>query len=302
MRRAFLALVGAAIAVALAYLIFGGRGADTLVVGGKKFTEGYLLGEMTAAVLRDAGFRVTERFDMGSAPVRSALEHGQVDVYWEYTGTAYVMHHKKDDAAVMRDRERLYDTVKRLDAGRGLVWLETADFNNTYTLMMTGARADKLGIRTIGDLAAHVREHPDSVTLASNAEWFARPDGFQGLAEHYGFRFPPDRVKKMDAGLIYRALRDGAVDVGMGYSTDARIVALDLVTLADDRNFFPVYNPAPVVRAGVLERHPELRGLLNGIAERLDGETITRLNYRVDIEKESPAAVAADWLKRQGLL
>ena len=98
------------------------------------------------------------------------------------------------------------------------------------------------------------------------------------------------------------AARDGQVDVGMGFSTDARIAALDLVILEDDRGFFPVYNPAPVLRRKLREDHPDLEAALNAVSRRLDPDSITRLNYRVDIDKEDPQSVARAWLREQGLL
>ena len=302
MKRTFYLLVGAALVVVVGYLALTGKRSDTVRIGGKKFTEGYVMAEMISAVLEAQGLAVEEKFDMGSGIVRDALEHGQVDLYWEYTGTAYVMHHQLDDPAVMRDPRRVYDAVKRLDAEQGLVWLDPAAFNNTYTLIMTQEQAGRLNVRTVSDLAAYVTAHPEAVTLASNAEWLARPDGFKGLGAHYDFEFPPGQVVKMEAGLIYFALRDGEVDVGMGYSTDARILALNLVNLEDDRSFFPIYNPAPVVRAELLEQHPGLGDKLNRISRLLTDESITRLNYLVDIEQQTPQQAARDWLREQGLL
>jgi osmoprotectant transport system substrate-binding protein len=302
MKRALI-LVVVLLAVVLAGIWFlAGRGGDRIVVGGKKFTEGYVMSAMVTAVLRDHGYTVEERIDMGSGVVREAQVNGQVDLYWEYTGTAYVMHHDKSDPAVISNPQRVYDAVRRMDGPLGLVWLDPAPFNNTYTLLMTREKAEAWGIRSVSDLAAYVTANPAGVTLASNAEWFARPDGFQGLGAAYGFQFPLEQVVKMDAGLIYRALRAGEVDVGMGYSTDARIVALDLLSLRDNKGFFPIYNPAVVVRRAVLEKYPELAELLNPIARRLDEAAIARLNYQVDIEKQSREDVARAWLRNQGLL
>lgn len=302
MKRIFYLLAAAVAVAVVAYLIFTGGSRDAIRVGAKKFTEGTLMAEMVSVLLEARGYAVEKVYDMGSGVVRQAQEQGQVDIYWEYTGTAYLMHQKQTDLSVLADSAKVYEAVKAKDAERDLVWLERAPFNNSYTLMMTREKSAETGIRTITDLARYVREQPQAVSLATNAEWYARPDGFQGLGNHYGFTFPLDKVVKMDAGLIYRALRDGVVEVAMGYSTDARVVALDLVKLTDDKAFFPVYNPAPVIRGEVLRRHPELEPLLNGIAVRLDGPAIMRLNYRVDIEKRSPGDVAREWLAEQGLL
>ena len=156
MKRRFIALLLAALVVAGAYLMLTGRREDVVRVGGKKFTEGYIMGEMLSAVLEAQGLAVEERFDMGSGVVREALEHGQVDLYWEYTGTAYVMHHQLDDPAIMRDAARVYEAVRKLDAQIGLDWLEPAAFDNTYTLLMTRERVDALDIHTVSDLARYV--------------------------------------------------------------------------------------------------------------------------------------------------
>jgi len=140
------------------------------------------------------------------------------------------------------------------------------------------------------------------IIFASDHEFAARPDGFPGLEEHYGFKFPEKNIQIMDMGLTYKALRDGNVNIAMGFATDGRIKAFDLVNLEDDKHFFPVYNPAPVVRTDTLEKYPAIADVLNPIAKKLDTDTMTTLNMKVDIEEMEPKEVAQEWLEQEGLL
>jgi osmoprotectant transport system permease protein len=140
------------------------------------------------------------------------------------------------------------------------------------------------------------------IIFASDHEFSARPDGFPGLEKHYGFEFPEENIQIMDMGLTYKALKDGNVNIAMGFATDGRIKAFDLVNLEDDKHFFPVYNPAPVVRTDTLEKYPEIADVLNPIAEKLDTDTMTTLNMKVDIKEMEPVEVAQEWLEQEGLL
>lgn len=272
-----------------------------VTVGSKEFTEQLILGQIALLALENAGFEVVDQTGLqGTDAVRSALENGDIDLYWEYTGTAWINALGHDEP--ITDSEEAYQQVKEEDAANGLVWLPYAPFDNTYTLMMRRADAEELGIKTISDLAAYVNAHPDEITFATDHEFYARPDGFPGLEELYGFQFPRDKVLTMDPGLTYQALRDGQVQVAMGFATDGRIEAYEFVNLEDDQHFFPVYNPAPVVRQEVLEKWPEIEEVLGEIGPQLDTETMINLNYQVDIEEKEPADVARAWLTEKGLI
>ena len=271
----------------------------TVTVGGKDFTEQHLLSKITSIYLKEKGYDVKEASNMGSSVVRSALENGQIDMYWEYTGTALVIYQKQ---AVETDPDVAYEKVKEKDKENNLAWLNKANFNNTYAILMRQDKAEELGIKSITDLANYVNANPTALKFASNAEFYARQDGIKGLEKHYGFAFPSENVVKMDSGLLYNALKEKQVDVSVGFATDGRIEGFNLVALEDDKNFFPAYNGAPVVRQEVIDKYPEIADLLNQIADRLDTETMMKLNYSVDVEHKDVAEVAREWLVSQQLI
>jgi osmoprotectant transport system substrate-binding protein len=277
---------------------FGAAEAQTIVVGGKNFTEQQILSAMTGQLLEANGFNVDNRAGMGSAVVRQAMENGQVDVYWEYTGTSLITYNGVEEKL---GPQETYDTVKELDAEKGIVWLEPSDANNTYALAMRKEQAEELGISTLSQLAERINTEND-ITLASNAEWYARPDGLRPLQEHYGFQLSRDTVSRMDSGLVYEALRNGDVEVGLVFATDGRIPAFDFTVLEDDKGYFPAYALAPVVRDEVLENNPEIGELLNELSAKLDDATMARLNAKVDVDRMSIENVATEFLTEHGLL
>ena len=276
--------------------------AKGITIGGKNFTEQYILPELAKILLEKNGFEVNLKTGVGSTVARQSLENDQIDFYYEYTGTAYTVYHKQSDRDVMTDKDRCYEWVKQADAKEGLIWLDPVKFNNTYTLMMRGEQAQKLGIASISDLSRYLNEHPGELVIGVNAEFWERPDGFKPLMKLYGFQVPYDKVKKMDSGLVYMALKEKQVDVSMGFATDGRIAAFGFVNLVDNKSYFPIYNPAPVVRAQVLKRYPEIRQILKPIAKNLTTQEMQKLNAMVDIDHKQINKTAEDWLKTKGLL
>jgi osmoprotectant transport system substrate-binding protein len=288
------------IAFTAAALAFGGgaASAQNVVVGGKNFTEQQLMAEMTAQLLRAKGFTVDKRAGLGTAPLRQAQEAGQIDVYWEYTGTSLINFNKVTDRL---DPKATYAKVKELDAAKGLVWLNPSQANNTYALAMRRADAGSKGIKSISDIAGKVKGG-QNLKFASNAEFYARADGLAPLQQTYGFEFGRENVVRMDTGLVYQALRDSQVDVGLVFATDGRVPAFDFVILQDDKGFFPNYALTPVVRKDTLDKHPKLAEHLNALSAKLDDATMARLNASVDVEKKTIEEVAAGFLKSQGLV
>jgi osmoprotectant transport system substrate-binding protein len=290
-------LTGLIAAAALA-LGFTSASAQSVVVGGKNFTEQQLMAEMTGQLLQAKGFKVDKRAGLGTAPLRQAQEAGQVDVYWEYTGTSLITFNKVSDKL---DAAATYAKVKELDAAKGLVWLNPSKANNTYALAMRKADASAKGIKTLSDLAAKVKGG-QSLKFGCNAEFYSRPDGLNPLQQAYGFEFGRDNVVRMDTGLVYQALRDSQVDVGLVFATDGRVPAFDFVILTDDRGYFPSYALTPVVRKEALDKNPKLAEILNGLSAKLDDSTMARLNASVDVDKKTVEEVASGFLKMQGLV
>lgn len=272
--------------------------ANEISVGGKNFTEQQILSTMTTQYLDSLGYDVDSRSGMGSAILRQAQENGQIDLYWEYTGTSLINYNNVTESLTP---EETYQRVKELDAEKGLTWLEASDANNTYALAMREATAEELGIETLSDLAEEVNEGGD-LTFALNAEFYAREDGWRPLMEAYDFRVSRSNVNRMDSGLVYQALRDEEVDVGLVFATDGRIPAFDFYVLEDDQGFFPAYALAPVVRTETLEANPELADQMNRLSDLLNDDTMASLNARVDVERETIEDVAESFLEENGLL
>jgi osmoprotectant transport system substrate-binding protein len=272
--------------------------AASVVVGGKNFTEQQLMAEMTTRYLEAKGFTVTKKDGMGSAVLRQAQENGQVDVYWEYTGTSLITYNKVSDRLSPEDT---YKKVKELDAAKGLVWLNPSKANNTYAFAMNQDDAKKLGIVTMSDLAKAIKGGKE-LTFACNSEFYARPDGLRPLQKQYGFEFSQGDVKRMDTGLTYQALKDHQVDVALVFATDGRVPAFNFVILKDDKGYFPSYALTPVIRKATLDANPTLGPLLNALSAKLDAPTMARLNASVDVQKKSFSDVANQFLKESGLI
>lgn len=272
-----------------------------LIIGGKNFTEQYILAEMAKILLAQEGFQVDLKTGVGSTVLRRSLEQGQVDLCFEYTGTAYTVYYNGTDRNIMTDPEKVFTFVKNADAEKGLVWLPRMEVNSTYTLIMTRGRARDLKISTISELAAYVKQHPDELVFGMNAEFWARPDGFRNLMKAYGFRVPPFNIRKMATGLTYTALKQGETDVSMAFSTDGRILAWGFVELEDDQDFFPVYNPAPVVRKEFLAKYPEIEKILLPLTQ-MTTQDLRELNKAVDVDQKAVRPAARGWLQAEGFL
>ncbi|MGM0616007.1 MAG: glycine betaine ABC transporter substrate-binding protein [Pseudomonadota bacterium] len=272
--------------------------ASEISVGGKNFTEQQILSTMTTQYLDGLGYDVDSRSGMGSAILRQAQENSQIDLYWEYTGTSLINYNNVTESL---SPEETYQRVKELDAEKGLTWLEPSDANNTYALAMREAAAEERGIETLSDLAEAVN-NGEGLTFALNAEFYAREDGWRPLMEAYDFRVGRSEVSRMDSGLVYQALRDEEVDVGLVFATDGRIPAFNFYVLEDDQGFFPAYALTPVVREETLEANPELADQMNRLSGLLNDDTMAELNARVDVERETIEDVAESFLKENGLL
>lgn len=294
MKRISTLLAGATVAAFVATTAM----AQTIVVGGKDFTEQLLLTEITAQLLEANGFQVDRRNGMGSQVVRDAQVNGQVDLYWEYTGTSLVTYNGVEEPM---DAEQTYATVKELDAAVGLTWLDPSAANNTYALAVQAENERTDGIQSLSDLADAYNEGAGLV-MAVNAEFPQRPDGLIGLQETYGFQTTRADLRSMESGLTYQALNEGQVDIALVFATDGRIEAFNFRVLEDDQGFFPDYAIAPVVRTETLEANPGLADPLNAMSAQLSDSVMQRLNAEVDVHRKSIEEVAAAFLSENGLI
>ena len=273
----------------------------SLAVGSKEFTEQLVLGQITIEALRAGGALVRDETGLeGSKAARRALISGDIDMYWEYTGTAQLVFLEQSPIA---DAERQYRAVSQADEANGIVWLEPAPANNAYGIAVRREARRPLDVSTISDLERVVARSPRDASLCAAEEFLRRPDGLPGIERTYGFDYPSDLVVRLrDEGRIYGEVERGArCTFGEVFLTDGRITANDLVVLEDDRRFSTTYNPALNVRAEVLRRYPELEELFEEIASRLDTATLRDLNAAVDIEGRSPDEVARSFLDANGI-
>jgi len=275
----------------------GGHGANTIVIGGKKFSEQSILGEMYAALIeKNTHLRVERRFWLGGTQVvHQAILRGDIDMYPEYTGTAYEVILKQHS---LKDPRKVYDAVKGAYAKNyHLQWLDPIGFNNTYALTKRQDKAKRTDIKTISDLA----KRSGNLSAGFDPEFLERPDGWPGLAKTYNIKFASN-PRQLDPGIVYRAVANGDVDIVDTYSTDGRIPAFKLMILKDDKHFFPPYYAVPVVRDEVLKKHPELKQVLNKLSGKISESEMQRLNYEVDQRERRPEDVAKEFLKAKGLI
>lgn len=291
-------VVVALIVVALLFGACSRASAVTLKVGSKDFTEEFILAEMYALLLEDAGFKVERKFNLGGTPIaHAALVKGDIDLYPEYTSTGLLTVLKQQPIA---DPKAIVEAVRKgYQEQFKLVWLEPAPFNDTQALATTKEVSEKHGIKTYSELSGKATE----LRLGGPAEFAERADGIKGLQQAYGgFQFK--EFKQLGTGsLRYEALRNGQVDVVVAFGTDGQISGLGLVLLRDDKSFYPIYQAAPVVRADVLDRNPKIAEALNKLAPVLTDDIMAGLNWKVDgPEKQEFAAVARAFLQEKGLL
>ncbi len=265
-------------------------------VASKDFTEQFILGEMYALLLENAGYQVERKINLGGTPIaQQALINNEIDLYPEYTGTGLLT---VLQMPVMNDPKAVYDTVKQAyEEQFQLTWLDPAPMNNTQALAMTQERATELGITTISEMVAVA----DQLVLVGPPEFAEREDGLPGLQGAYGdFEFA--NFLAVDPGLRYQAIVNGEADVTVAFGTDGELAAYNLVTLEDDQNLWPPYQVAPVVRQELLTAQPEVATVLNALAPLLTDDTMRQLNNQVSGESQEPADVARAFLVDQGLI
>lgn len=268
--------------------------AGHIVVGSKDFTESAILAEVVAQMLEARGVSVERNLELGGNLPHDGLLAGKIDIYPEYTGTAYTAILKH---APVTDPRAVYDQVKQEYADQfKLAVSSPLGFENTFAILVRGADARKLNLKTISDIAPLApRWH-----AGFGQDFKTRADGYPGFAKAYGLHFA-EPVREMDLSLTYIALASGKVDLIAGNSTEGRIAALDLVQLEDDRHYFPPYEAVYILREDSPARVPVLNEVLTKLANAITTAEIRQLNYEVDANKRGQAEVVREWLRKKGL-
>jgi osmoprotectant transport system permease protein len=269
-----------------------------VVVASKPFGESYLLAEVFAQLLESRGIRVERRPGLGATEIAfGALRSSAIDVYPEYTGTGLlaILHETPDSALLMNPRRTFAYVSRRFDELYGVRWLAPLGFQNGYAIAVRRDLAERLNLRTLSDLA---RAGPDLVA-GFTSDFIGRPDGLPGLAAAYGARFKS--VRPLAPAVKYVALAESAVDVIDGYSTDGLLARYDLVTLEDDRAFFPPYEAAALVSPRLGRDRADAIAVLGLLSGRLDEAAMRAYNRRIEVDGEPIARVATSVLLSLGL-
>ncbi|VEG91100.1 glycine betaine ABC transporter substrate-binding protein [Legionella spiritensis] len=267
-----------------------------IVIGSKNFTEQYILGHLMAELIEaKTDLRVIRKFNLGTTTIlQNALLAGQVDLYPEYTGTAYIVVLKQKE---IKNAEQTFDFVKKAYREQfGLIWLAPFGFDNSESLAVTEDFARQNGLVDLSDLS----RVSDQLVLAVPAEFFMRPDGLPGLTRTYGLKFK--KIVQMQPDLVYQAIKNGNVQIIEAFTTDGRIAEFHLRILKDNKHFYPPYYAAPIIREAFLKKHPQVASALQPLSGAIDNQTMQRLNYQVDVQKRSPRQVAHDFLIERGFL
>ena len=270
----------------------------TVVIGGKGWAENVTLAYMAALMIEaNTDLKVdTSKVDMGPTEMlHPALVAGQIDLYPEYTGTSWMVVLGED---VIQDRVEIFEKVR--DAYQEqfeLTVLNPLGFQNTFAIAMTGEKAAELGITKLSQLAA-----VPGLKMIGDSTTFTRADLYLGLAETYGIDM--DNIDRIivDTAFFYEALAQGQGDVTTCFSTDGRLKEYGFVVLEDDKSFFPPYDAIFVVRSALLEQYPQIAEALAPLLGMIDEETMTGLNFKVEVEQQEPEEVAREFLKSKGLI
>ncbi|CAM3737878.1 glycine betaine ABC transporter substrate-binding protein [Kibdelosporangium persicum] len=273
-----------------------------IAVGSKDFTESHIFGYISEVALTAAGADVRDMTNIqGSNSARQALLSGDIDLSWDYTGTGWISY--LGNTEPIPDERGQYEAVRDADlAQNGVVWLPYSAVNNTYAFAVTAEFARTHGLKTTSDMVELITKDPSKAVFCLETEFVSRQDGFPGVATTYGFDPRAVQVKVFGTGTIYTATSTGNCNFGEVFTTDGRILALNLVVLEDDKKFFPQYNATVTLRKDFNEAHPQVAQVMAPIIAKLDNNTIRKLNAEVDVDGRDPAVVARDWLVREGFV
>lgn len=281
----------------LLFPLLSGKSNNHLVIGAKLGAEPEILINMYKLLIEEESDLTVElKPGLGKTSfVFNALQSKSIDIYPEFTGTAIAEFLKEE--AVSNDRKEVYEQARSgLEDQFNLRLLEPMAFNNTYTLAVSKAFNEQYGVKSISDLQAV----ENAVKAGFTLEFNDREDGYRGIKKLYGLDFPS--IQTMEPKLRYQAIETGDINVMDAYSTDSELQEYEMVVLEDDKELFPPYQGAPLLREDTLEQYPELEGILNKLAGVVTDDEMREMNYKVNVEGASAEEVARQFLASKGLL
>ncbi|MCK9861278.1 glycine betaine ABC transporter substrate-binding protein [Paenibacillus sp. ATY16] len=268
---------------------------DTITIATKGFAESDIMANAIKLLIEDNTKLKTNVTTLDNNLLWKAIDAGDVDTYVEYTGTALLNILK---AKPEYDPQKAYDVVKQqLKEKNHINVLDQIGFNDTYALVLRKEVANKLNIKTTSELAAHAGE----IVFGTSQEFLKREDTWPLLEKVYDLKFKEIKTIQNNA-LGYKAIEQGIIDVTDVYTTDSKIPTADFIVLDDDKHVFVPYYAIPVIREATLEKHPELKGIINKLAGTIDDAEMQKLNGEVELKKRPANDVAKEWLQSEGLL
>ncbi|ANU13277.1 glycine betaine ABC transporter substrate-binding protein [Planococcus halocryophilus] len=277
----------------------GDEATEPLVIGGKPWTEQYILPYILGEYIEaNSNYTVEYKDGLGEVAILTpALEKGDIDMYVEYTGTGFKDVLKLESEPGQTSEEVLQAVREGYEEELGATWLEPLGFENGYTLAYS--KESGLDATTYSELAELSRSQ--DISFGGPHSFYERKgDGYEDLKATYDFNF--STTESFDPSIMYEALKNGDVNVIPAFTTDSRIDLFELTTTKDDLNFFPKYDAVPVVRLETLEEYPDLEVVLNKLAGQISAEEMLAMNSKVDVDKEQPQDVAREFLIEKELI
>ncbi|MGM7721489.1 glycine betaine ABC transporter substrate-binding protein [Metabacillus sp. Hm71] len=286
-----------AASVLLVFSLAGCAGGKTVTVGTQTFTETKILGYMYEYLIENkTDIDVDVKTDLASSPfVLNAMRENQLQIGTLYSGEIFNNHFPIEET---KDPKRVLEQAQKgFDKYMGMTWFDPLGFENTYAFTVRKEVAETYNLKKISDL----KNVANKMTLGVDTAWLEREhDGYDAFSDHYGLRFK--KVYPMEINLVYKAVEKKQMDIVLAYSSDARIKEYDLVTLEDDKRFFPPYDASTVVLNDTIKKYPKIKSALKPLEGTINLDTMRTLNAKVDIEKQAPKDVAKQFLEEQGLL
>jgi len=274
------------------------RETKTITIASKEYSEQKIISHMMAELIEDkTDIKVNRKMGLQGTKVSfDALRYNNIDMYVEYTGTAYI-NILNNPPKIGISRKEIYDSIKsQLKSEYNIEVLKEMNFNNSYGIAVKKEVVDKYNLKTISDFA----KVADKMHIGMGIDFVDREDGLKGLLNIYDFQ--PKETSTYAGSLKYTALMSDEVDAIVAYTTDGLLKKFDLVVLEDDKNLFAPYYAVPIITEELNNKYPELASILDEVGSKLSNEIMIELNYKVDEEDQSPRSVAANFLRENGFI